>query len=339
MSYNTKMNNVKANAHSFCVAPMMEWTDRHCRAFMRELSSHAFLYTEMLSSAALHHGDKERLLAYSEHEHPVALQIGGSDPKELAQAAKVGESWGYDEINLNVGCPSDRVQKYKMGACLMREAKLVADCVTAMRSEINIPVTVKTRIGIDDLDSQGFLSDFVGLVRDGGSDLFIIHARCAWLHGLSPKENREVPPLNYPRVYQLKKDFPELTIILNGGVKTLEECQEHLRFVDGVMLGREVYHNPWLLSQVDASFYEKPPRVKSRIEAMESYLPYVRAELSKGTPLQHITRHILGLYSGVHGGKRFRRCLSDNAHKKTADLNVLLNAMKEVEEIGVNYAC
>lgn len=309
---------------------MMDWTDRHQRYFARLLSKESLLYTEMITTGAILFGGEERHLQYNQEEHPVALQLGGSTPADLAKCAKIAQDWGYDEVNLNVGCPSDRVQNNMIGACLMGHASLVKDCLSAMREACDIPVTVKHRIGIDDLDSAEFLSNFVGEVQQSGCETFIVHARIAVLQGLSPKENREVPPLNYDRVYALKKAFPELEILINGGIKTISECKAHLEHVDGVMLGREAYSNPWLMSEVDQELYGKPQRDVSRQDIIRALYPYIETELSKGQKLSYITRHILGLFHGQHGGKQFRRFLSENAHKPNADWRVLEQALKFV---------
>lgn len=317
-------------ANRFSIAPMLDWTDRHCRYFHRLLTQETLLYTEMVTTGAIIHG-KGDYLAYSEAEHPVALQLGGSDPAALAHCAKLAEQRGYDEINLNVGCPSDRVQNGMFGACLMGRAELVADCIKAMRDVVAIPVTVKTRIGIDEQDSYAFLCDFIGTVAGRGEcDMFTIHARKAWLSGLSPKENREVPPLDYPRVYQLKRDFPQLTIAINGGVKTLEEAQQHLQHVDGVMMGREAYQNPGILARVDGEIFGAPADVLSSVEIIEALYPYIERELANGTYLGHITRHILGLFQGVPGARQWRRHLSENAHKPGADVRVVEQALSLV---------
>jgi tRNA-dihydrouridine synthase A len=309
----------------------MDWTDRHCRFFWRTLSHHARLYTEMVTTGALIHGDKEQHLRFDECEHPVALQLGGSNPKDLAFAAALGVSWGYDEINLNCGCPSDRVQNGRFGACLMAEPNTVKDCVKAMTDAVSVPVTVKHRIGIDHQESYDCLRDFVGTVAQGGAQVFIVHARKAWLQGLSPKENREIPPLNYPWVYQLKRDFPELTIVINGGIARLEDCETHLEHVDGVMLGRSVYQQPWLLANVDQQLFNDPPRRSTRANIVESLLPYVERHLAEGGRVHHITRHILGLFHGEPGGKQFRRILSEGTQQPDADGSVLLDALKAVQ--------
>ena len=318
-------------SHRFCVAPMMDWTDRHDRVFLRQLSKHALLYTEMVTSAALKHGDAQYLLQHSEGEHPVALQLGGSKPVELAEAAALAERSGYDEINLNVGCPSDRVQSGAFGACLMAEPGLVGKCVSSMMTSVSLPVTIKCRIGIDDRDSQRELEDFIGTVADAGCDTFIVHARKAILSGLSPKENREIPPLKYDSVFAVKQAFPELSIIINGGIKTLEDAESLLKKTDGVMLGREAYQNPFILNEVDAVFFAAATNVQTRTETLQKFMPYIEQELERGTPLHHMTRHILGLYKGQKGGKNFRRHLSENSYKKTANIGVLLDAISYVD--------
>jgi len=305
----------------------MDWTDRHCRRFWRVLTRRARVYTEMVTTGALLHGDVERHLRFNDEEHPVALQLGGAAPEELAQCAALGEQWGYDEINLNCGCPSDRVQNGRFGACLMAEPMLVRDCVAAMRAACDIPVTVKHRIGIDHQECFSELVNFVGTVAEGGAEVFIVHARKAWLQGLSPKENREVPPLNYPWVNQLKRDFPELTIVINGGIETLDACEQHLEHVDGVMLGRAAYQNPWLLSEVDARLFEATTSVGgTREDAIETMLPYIEEQLSEGARLHHVTRHMLGLYQGQYGGRQYRRHLSEHAYKTEAGVATLLEA-------------
>ena len=313
--------------HTFCVAPMMDWTDRHDRVFLRQFSKHALLYTEMVTSAALKHGDANYLLRHDCSEHPVALQLGGSDPAELADAAKLGQDAGFKEINLNVGCPSERVQSGAFGACLMAEPELVADCVDSMRSAVDIDVTVKSRIGIDDQDSEAFLLNFVDLVAASGCTTFIIHARKAVLQGLSPKENREIPPLIYERVYRVKETFSHLNIIVNGGITDLCAAKEFLTELDGVMLGREAYQNPFILHAVDQMFFAENPSAKNRIEYLQDYMPYMMSELEKGTPLKHMSRHILGLFKGEKGGKQFRRHLSENSHKPGAGIEVVNDAL------------
>jgi len=311
------------------VAPMMDWTDRHCRYFMRLLSPSTGLYTEMVTAAALEYGDAEKLLRFDASEHPVALQLGGSDPGQMAQAARMGAVAGYDEININVGCPSDRVQSGAFGACLMSRPGIVADCVRAMRSVVDIPVTIKTRIGIDDLDSYEFLRDFVGTNADAGCTTFVVHARIAILAGLSPKENRSIPKLNYDRVYRLKRVFPELTIILNGGVTTVDECREHLQQVDGVMIGRQAYHQPWFLTELEQVFGDTvDTSVPERRDVIRRMTPYIERELANGVELKHITRHLLGLYAGQPGARAWRRYLSENAHRPGAGIEVLQTALE-----------
>ncbi|UQY43824.1 tRNA dihydrouridine(20/20a) synthase DusA [Mixta hanseatica] len=325
-------NSATFSSQRFSIAPMLDWTDRHCRYFHRQLTRNTLLYTEMVTTGAIIHG-KGDYLAYNEAEHPVALQLGGSDPVALAQCAQLAQARGYDEINLNVGCPSDRVQNGRFGACLMGEAALVADCIKAMRDVVSIPVTVKTRIGIDDQDSYEFLCDFIGTVaQQGGCDTFIIHARKAWLSGLSPKENREIPPLDYPRVYQLKRDFPQLTMAINGGVKTLEEAQEHLRHLDGVMMGREAYQNPGLLAQVDRVLFGSAAPDADPVAVVRAMYPYIEQELAQGTYLGHVTRHMLGLFQGIPGARQWRRYLSENAHKPGAGIEVVEKALSLVAD-------
>lgn len=311
---------------------MMEWTDRHDRYFLRLLSRHTRLYTEMVTAAALLHGDATRLLAFDGTEHPVALQLGGSDPLALARAAEMGANAGYDEINLNVGCPSDRVQEGRFGACLMAEPALVADCIAAMRAQVKIPVTVKHRLGIDEHDSYEFTHGFIDTVRKAGCDVFIVHARKAILAGLSPKENREIPPLVYENVYRLKRDFPGLTIALNGGVKTLAESQTHLQNVDGVMIGREAYHNPYILAGADAQLFGDAHAVASRAEIIEQMIPYIERELAAGHTLHSITRHMLGLYHGVPGARAFRRILSTEGIKRGAGIHILRAALRHIDQ-------
>ncbi|EQC2934445.1 tRNA dihydrouridine(20/20a) synthase DusA [Salmonella bongori] len=316
----------------FSVAPMLDWTDRHCRYFQRLLSHQTLLYTEMVTTGAIIHG-KGDYLAYSEEEHPVALQLGGSDPAQLAHCAKLAEARGYDEINLNVGCPSDRVQNGLFGACLMGNAQLVADSIKAMRDVVSTPVTVKTRIGIDDQDSYAFLCDFINTVSGRGEcETFIIHARKAWLSGLSPKENREIPPLDYPRVYQLKRDFPHLTLSINGGIKSLAEAKEHLKYMDGVMVGREAYQNPGMLAAVDREIFGADTADVDPVAVVRAMYPYIERELSQGTYLGHITRHMLGLFQGIPGARQWRRYLSENAHKAGADIRVLEQALLRVAD-------
>ena len=313
---------------------MMEWTDRHCRYFLRQISRHCRLYSEMVTSAALLRGDPERLLAFHPAEHPLALQLGGSDPVELAQAARLGEAYGYDEINLNLGCPSDRVRSGRFGACLMAQPERVADCVAAMTASVAVPVTVKTRIGIDDQDSYEGLAAFVERLAGAGCRTFIVHARKAILKGLSPKENRTIPPLRYDVVYRLKNEFPGLTIVLNGGIRQLDEAAVHLGHVDGVMLGREAYHNPCVLSRVDARFFAEPREVPDRTLIVERMLSYIERELSAGTELKHITRHMLGLFQGVPGARAWRRHLSEHASRAGAGPEVILDALAAAGAVG-----
>jgi tRNA-dihydrouridine synthase A len=325
MQEHSKSSTAHAN-HRFSIAPMMDWSDHNCRFFWRLLTKQALLYTEMVTTGALIHGDRERFLHYNTEEHPVALQLGGSNPKDLARCAQWAQEWGYDEVNLNCGCPSDRVQSGMFGACLMAKPQLVADCVKAMLDSCNIPVTVKHRIGIDHMETYEQLLEFVEPVANAGCSMFIVHARKAWLQGPSPKENREIPPLNYDWVYQLKQDFPPLTIVLNGGIQTLEECQLHLEHVDGVMLGREAYQNPWMLADVDTLLFGMDKPADSREDVIAALLPYTKQQIERGASLNHITRHILGLYQGVPGARKFRRHLSENAYRKGAGIEVLEQA-------------
>jgi len=321
------------------VAPMMDWTDRHCRVFHRHITRHTWLYTEMVTTGALVHGDVERHLRYDGIEHPVALQLGGSDPADLAHSAKLGEQWGYQEINLNCGCPSERVQKGAFGACLMNEPQLVADCVKAMRDAVSIDVTVKHRIGIDYNEDYGYVRDFVGTIAGAGCNTFIVHARNAVLKGLSPKENREIPPLRYAVAYELKREFPDLEIIINGGVKTNDEIAQHLEHVDGVMLGREAYHNPWLMADWDTRFYgaraaEQP---RSRVDVLEAMIPYIDEQLRlygpRGLKLNSITRHMLGLMTGLPGARAFRQTMSDSKKLAAGDARLLLEAAAKMPAI------
>ncbi|MEH6413712.1 MULTISPECIES: tRNA dihydrouridine(20/20a) synthase DusA [Pseudomonas] len=312
----------------FSVAPMMDWTDRHCRFFLRLLSRQTLLYTEMVTTGALLHNDAHRFLRHDASEHPLALQLGGSVPADLAACARLAEEAGYDEVNLNVGCPSDRVQNNMIGACLMAHPALVADCVKAMRDAVSTPVTVKHRIGINGRDSYAELSDFVGQVREAGCRSFTVHARIAILEGLSPKENREIPPLRYDIAAQLKRDFPDLEIVLNGGIKTLDECQAHLETFDGVMLGREAYHNPYLLAEVDQQLFGSDAPVVSRSEALAQLRPYIVTHMESGGAMHHVTRHILGLAQGFKGARRFRQLLSADIHKAAQPLAVFDQAVE-----------
>ena len=314
----------------FTVAPMLDWTDRHCRYFHRLLTKQALLYTEMVTTGALLNGDVERHLRFNAFEQPVALQLGGSEPKEMAECARIAEDYGYAEVNINVGCPSERVQKGAFGACLMAEPHLIADCVAAMQAAVNMPVTVKNRIGIDEQQERDSLFSFVETVAQAGCQTFIVHARKAWLKGLSPKENREIPPLNYALVYELKQAFPQLEIIINGGITKLEQCQHHLQFVDGVMVGREAYHNPWLLAQVDSQLYAAPDSFNQRKAVIDAFIPYVEQQLSQGVTLAPMSKPILGLFQGIAGARYWRRYISENAFKPNADAKILLQAMQKI---------
>jgi len=315
---------MKTLNRTICIAPMMAYTDRHFRYLLRLISQHAVLYTEMITAQAIIHGDKSYLLDFSEQEHPIAMQLGGSDPLQLAQAARICEQWGYDEINLNVGCPSERVQNGCFGAALMKEKDLVAECMTAMRESVSIPVTIKTRLGVDECDSEDFLHEFVGKIAETGCNVFIMHARKAWLKGLSPKENREIPPLNYDRVYQLKKSFPELEIIINGGIQTKESVVEHLKYIDGVMVGRTACSDPYWLSNIDQQFYAANIEVKSRQDIIARYLPYILQQYAKNVPMRHMTRHLIGLFQGEKGARAWRRALSEASN----DDRQLIRAME-----------
>lgn len=311
---------------------MMDWTDRHCRFFHRQISRHTVLYTEMVTTDAVLRGDRERLLAFDPAEHPVALQLGGCDPDKLREAALLGEHWGYDEINLNVGCPSDRVQQGRFGVCLMKEPDLVADSVAAMIQAVELPVTVKTRIGVDDQDSFEFLQRFVTAVADAGCKTFIIHARKAWLKGLSPKQNREVPPLNYQRVYELKDRYPELEIILNGGVTNLDQAEAHLKHVNGVMFGRAAYHDAFLLSTVDGRFYGDEQPAKTRTEVVTAMVAYIDHQKKQQVRVNHISRHMLSLFQGQPGARKWRRYISENAHQTDSGTGLLGPALELVQK-------
>jgi tRNA-dihydrouridine synthase A len=317
-------------ARRFSVAPMMEWTDRHCRFFHRLLTRRALLYTEMLTTGAIIHGDRERLLAFNAFEHPVAVQLGGSDPRALAECARIAEDFGYDEANLNVGCPSDRVQEGRFGACLMAEPQLVGDCVAAMKAAVRIPVTVKSRIGIDEQDPEAALEELTCSVKVARADALIVHARKAWLAGLSPKENREVPPLDYERVYRLKAAHPDLPIVLNGGIVTVEQAVAHIGRVDGVMMGRAAYQEPWRLLSVDPVFFGEDSPFPSQRATVQAFIPYVKAELARGTRLHSITRHMLGLFHGLPGARAYRRYLASEAVKPGAGPDVLREALNLV---------
>lgn len=305
---------------------MLDWTDRHCRYFLRLLTRHTLLYSEMITTGALIHGDRKRHLDFDPAEHPLALQLGGSDPDEMARCARLGADWGYDEVNINCGCPSQRVQNGRFGACLMAEPDLVADCISAMKSEVDVPITVKSRIGVDDRDSYEELVDFVGRVAEAGCDALIMHARKAWLQGLSPRENREIPPLRYDWVERLKTEFPTLPIVINGGIRTLEAGQRLLGQLDGVMIGREAYQNPWVLTQADGLIFGDPSPTPTRQEILERFLPYVGRGLDQGVPLTAMVRHILGLYQGQPGARAWRRYLSENVHRPGAGLELLSRA-------------
>jgi tRNA-dihydrouridine synthase A len=311
----------------FSVAPMMDWTDRHCRVLHRTLSRHALLYTEMVTTGAIIHGDRQRLLGFSDVEHPVAVQLGGSDPAALAMSARICEDFGYDEINLNCGCPSDRVQNGAFGACLMREPKLVGDCVAAMKAAVGIPVTVKCRIGVDDQQPDEALWALTTCVVEAGVDALIVHARKAWLQGLSPKENRDIPPLDYEIVHRLKHDFPDLPITLNGGLQNIEAAQPHLDELDGLMFGRAAYQNPDLLLGVDPLLFGAPASVADSFAAVEAFIPYVEARLSEGIRLHDMTRHMLGLFSGKYGARAFRRTLATKAPVRGAGIEVIREAL------------
>jgi tRNA-dihydrouridine synthase A len=314
------------NPWRLSVAPMMDWTDRHCRYFHRLLTRHTRLYTEMVTTGALLHGDVPRHLAFNREEHPLALQLGGSEPADLAHCARLAEQWGYDEVNLNCGCPSERVQRGAFGACLMNEPQLVADGVKAMRDATSLPVTVKHRIGVDKTESYAFVRDFVGTVAEAGCEVFIVHARNAWLKGISPKENRELPPLRYETVHQLKREFPHLTIVLNGGIKTNEQIAEQLDHVDGVMLGREAYHQPWLMHDWDARFFGAAPLALDRDEVEDEMVAYMTRVAAGGEPWSHVSRHLLGLRNGLPGARRWRQVWSDHRLKHDAPAAVSAQA-------------
>jgi tRNA-dihydrouridine synthase A len=317
-------------ANRLSIAPMLDWTDRYYRYFARLITKHTLLYTEMITTGALLHGDRDRFLKFDPSEHPVSLQLGGSNPSDLAQCARMAEEEGYDEVNLNVGCPSDKVQSGSFGACLMLEPELVAECIDAMQQAVAIPVTVKHRIGIDQDESYETLHYFVDSVAKTGCSTFIVHARNAWLQGLSPKENREIPPLRYETVHRLKKDFPELEIIINGGIKSLETAKEQLNYLDGVMIGREAYQNPWMLSQADRQIFGDNHPIPSRHQIIEQLTPFVQEEYKKGTPISRITRHILGLFQGQPRAKSWRRYISENAHRQGATPEIITQAAQMV---------
>jgi tRNA-dihydrouridine synthase A len=323
---------LKYQDYRFSVAPMMDWTDRHCRVFHRIMTRRARLYTEMLTTGAILHGDRRRLLGFDASEHPLALQLGGSSPDDLARAAKIGEDFGYDEINLNVGCPSDRVKDGRFGACLMAEPALVAECVAAMKHAVKIPVTVKCRIGIDDQDPELALDTLACGVVAAGTDALIVHARKAWLNGLSPRENRDIPPLDYGRVYRLKAALPDVPVIINGGIASIEEAKQHLAHVDGVMLGRAAYQEPWRLLAVDAELFGETPPQATMKDAFEAMLPYIERELASGTRLHAITRHFVGAFHAVPGARAFRRHLAEHGVRSGAGIDVLREAVALVRE-------
>jgi tRNA-dihydrouridine synthase A len=331
-------NSSPVAAVPFSVAPMMDWTDRHCRFFHRLLTRRALIYTEMITTAAITHGDRARLLGYDPAEHPVALQLGGCEPRALAECARIGAELGYDEINLNVGCPSDRVQEGRFGACLMAEPSLVGDCVAAMKANVAIPVTVKCRIGIDQQDPEQSLDGFAGAVGAAGVDALIVHARKAWLKGLSPRENRDVPPLDYDRVFRLKAEHPKLPVVLNGGVESVEQAVSFLGRVDGVMMGRAAYQEPWRLMAVDPLVFGESAPFADAKAAAQALMPYIERELARGTRLANITRHMLGLFRGVPGARAFRRMLATEAVKPGAGVAVLAEALAQVVDSGAALA-
>lgn len=310
---------------------MLDWSDRHCRFFWRLISKHARLYTEMVTTGAIIHGDKDQHLTFNHEEHPVALQLGGSDAKALVECSKIGEDYGYDEINLNVGCPSQRVQNGSFGACLMKEPELVAECVSAMQSSVNIPITIKCRIGVDDHDDYEFFERFVSMNRQAGCKVFIVHARKAFLQGLSPKENRDVPPLHYDVACKIKQQYPELTIVVNGGINTHQACKEHLSQVDGVMIGREAYQNPMFLAEVDQRYFDASPNPVDSEILIQAFLDYAKRQQNAGVKLHHMTRHILGTFNGKPGARQWRRHLSENAWREGATTEVLKEALALVK--------
>lgn len=323
-----------SHAHRLSVAPMLDWTNRDFRYLVRLISKQCLLYTEMVTTGALIHGDRARFLAHDAVEGPLALQLGGSDPAALTECAMMAEDWGYDEVNINVGCPSDRVQSGMFGACLMAEPHVVAESVAAMQAKVKIPVTVKTRLGIDEQDSYEFLTQFIDAVSAAGCKTFILHARKAWLSGLSPKENRDVPPLNYQRVYDVKQDYPDLQIAINGGIQSLDEVQTHLKQVDGTMIGRLVYHDPYSLAAADSAIFNGADPGLSRHQVVEAMLPYIVQRMELGRSLKSITRHMLGLFQGQPGAKAWRRYLSENAHLKGARIDIVKQALALVPDAG-----
>ena len=321
------------NAYRFCIAPMMDWTDRHERYLLRLISRRVRLYTEMVTTGALIHGDRERFLGHADAEHPLGLQLGGSDPADMARCAVIGQTAGFDEININVGCPSDRVQAGRFGACLMLEPDLVARCFSAMQAQVSIPVTVKCRLGVDEKDQFDDLIEFVETVAGAGCSVFFVHARKAWLSGLSPRENREIPPLQYERVYALKERYPELTVVINGGITEMDQAIGHLEKVDGVMVGREAYQNPWSLARVDETLFDGLPDGKSRFDVLDRYKHYMEAQLQKGVPLKRMARHLLGLFQGQPGARVWRRVLSDEAFRGGADLSAIERAEQQLDSV------
>jgi len=323
---------------TFCVAPMLDCTDRHDRFLLRLISQHSVLYTEMITTGALLFGDKERFLKYHQAEHPVALQLGGSEPQAMAQCAELAQQWGYDEVNINVGCPSDRVQSGRFGACLMQEPELVGENIKAMRSAVDIPITIKCRIGVDEQDPRESLWSLVDSAASAGCQTFLVHARKAWLQGLSPKENRDIPPLDYELVYRLKQEFPEIEIIINGGLTSLAECDLHLEQVDGVMMGREVYANPYILAEVDQRYYGSATPAPSREDVLARYLGYVDENLAQGIRLNTMSRHAVGLYHGEPKSRLWRRYISENAHKPGADSSVLRQAWERMVGLEMEVA-
>lgn len=319
---------------ALCVAPMMDWTDRHCRYFHRLLSPSALLYTEMVTTGAILFGDRDKLLGYNPQEHPLALQLGGSDPGDLAECARIAEQWGYDEINLNVGCPSDRVQKGRFGACLMREPMLVHDCLAAMREAVDIAVTIKCRLGVDELYSYGFFHDFVSQVLPSGVDALIAHARIALLQGLSPRQNRDVPPLHHDWVYRLKSEYPHLPVVINGGIDTLEQVSEQLEQVDGVMLGRAAYHQPWLLARCEQAMKGEQNAFSEPHSMVAPMTEYLEQQAEMSVPVKHVTRHMLGLFQGRPGARAWRRYLSENAHRDDANVQILEQALQAMQAVA-----
>ena len=311
----------------------MDWTDRHCRRFWRTLTRHTRVYTEMVTTGALIHGDRERFLGHADAEHPLGLQLGGSDPADMARCAVIGQAAGFDEININVGCPSDRVQAGRFGACLMLEPDLVARCFSAMQAQVSIPVTVKCRLGVDEKDQFDDLIEFVDTVAGAGCSVFFVHARKAWLSGLSPRENREIPPLQYERVYALKERYPELTVVINGGITEMDQVIGHLEKVDGVMVGREAYQNPWSLARVDETLFDGLPDGKSRSDVLDRYKQYMESQLKNGVPLKRMARHLLGLFQGQPGARVWRRALSDEAFRGGADLSAIERAEQQLDSV------